>query len=156
EPGKVVVGEVKSRLAILSSSCSPWAFAVSGKSGPLPGVDRLRGGRMEERSVTEEQRELVATYATLFPDIAAMQAHGEHAFVTACLCALARLRVADHMDGQRGFEEIATIAQVDPQALRRTVRFLEPHGFFEQVDGCVSLTGKGRLIRSDSPIWSSL
>jgi len=36
------------------------------------------------------------------------------------------------------------------------VRFLEPHGVFELVDGRVSLTGKGRLLRSDSPLWSSL
>src|SRR4030095_4752569 len=61
-----------------------------------------------------------------------------------------------HVDGQRGVEEIAAIAQVDLQALRRMVCFLEPHGLFEQVDGRVSLTGKGRLLRSDSPVWSSL
>ena len=111
---------------------------------------------MEEQSVVAEQRERVAAYAALLPDIAAVQAHGQHAFVAACLTALARHRVADHVDGQRGLEEIAAIAQVDPLALRRMVRFLEPHGFFEQIDGRVSLTGKGRLLRSDSPIWSSL
>ena len=111
---------------------------------------------MEEQSVVAEQRERVAAYAALLPDIAAVQAHGQHAFVAACLTALARLRVADHVDGQRGFEEIAAIVQVDPLALRRMVRFLEPHGFFERIDGRVSLTGRGRLLRSDSPIWSSL
>jgi hypothetical protein len=36
------------------------------------------------------------------------------------------------------------------------VRFLEPHGFFDLVDGRASLTAKGRLLRSDSPVWSSL
>jgi hypothetical protein len=111
---------------------------------------------MEERSVVREQRELVAAYAAQFSDIAALQAHGQHAFVAACLCALARLRVADHVDGQRGLEEIAAIAQVDPPALRRMVRFLEPHGVFDQVDDRICLTGKGRLLRSDSPLWSSL
>ena len=111
---------------------------------------------MKERSVVEEQRERVAVYATMLTDIATLQAHGQHAFVAACLSALARLRVADHVDGKHGFEEIAAIAQVDPLALRRIVRFLEPHGVFELVDGRISLTGKGRLLRSDSPVWSSL
>jgi hypothetical protein len=108
------------------------------------------------QSVIGEQRERVAAYAALLPEIAALQTHGQHAFVAACLGALARLRVADHVDGRRGFEEIAVIAGVDPLALRRMVRFLEPHGYFEQVDGRVSLTGKGRLLRSDSPVWSGL
>src|SRR5262245_37222454 len=111
---------------------------------------------MEERSIAEEQRERVAAYAALLADIGAMQAHGQHAFVAACLGALARLRVADHIDGRRGFEEIAALAQVDPLALRRMARFLEPHGVFEQVEGRVALTGKGRLLRSDSPLWASL
>jgi hypothetical protein len=111
---------------------------------------------MEERSIAGEQRGLVAAFAAQWTDIAALQAHGQHVFVVACLCALARLRVADHVDGRRGLEEIAATAQVDPQALRRMVRFLEPHGVFEQVDGRLSLTGKGRLLRSDSPLWSSL
>jgi hypothetical protein len=111
---------------------------------------------MEEPSVVAEQRERVAAYAASLSDIAALQAHGQHVFVAACLTALARLRVADHVDGRRGFEEIAAIAQVDPLALRRMVRFLEPHGFFEVIDGRASLTGKGRLLRSDSPVWSSL
>jgi hypothetical protein len=108
------------------------------------------------QSVIGEQRERVTAYAALLPEIAALQTHGQHAFVAACLSALARLRVADHVDGRRGFGEIAAIAGVNPLALRRMVRFLEPHGYFEQVDGRVSLTGKGRLLRSDSPVWSSL
>jgi hypothetical protein len=108
------------------------------------------------QSVTTEQRERVAAYAALLPEIAALQAHGQQAFVAACLCALARLRVADHVDGRRGFEEIATIAGVCPVALRRVVRFLESDGYFEQANGRVSLTAKGRLLRSDSPVWSSL
>src|SRR5262249_61582481 len=40
--------------------------------------------------------------------------------------------------------------------LFRMARFLEPHAVCEQVDGRVSLTAKGRLLRSDSPVWSSL
>ena len=111
---------------------------------------------MEERSVAGEQRDRVAAYAALLPDIAALQAHGQHALVAACLGALARRRVADHVDGRRTLGEIAAAAQVDPLALRRLVRFLEPHGVLELVDGRVSLTGKGRLLRSDSPLWSSL
>jgi hypothetical protein len=111
---------------------------------------------MEERSVAAEQRDRVAAYAALLSDIAALQAHGQHAFVAACLGALARGRVADHIDGQRTLGEVAALAQVDPLALRRMVRFLESHGVFELVDGRVSLTGKGRLLRSDSPLWSSL
>jgi hypothetical protein len=89
-------------------------------------------------------------------DIAALQAHGQQALLAACLSALARLRVADHVDGRRGIAEIAASARVDPLALGRLVRFLEPHGVFQLADGRVSLTGKGRLLRSDSPAWSSL
>ena len=111
---------------------------------------------MEERSVAAEQRDRAAAYAALLPDIAALQTHGQHALVAACLGALARRRVADHVDGRRTLGEIAAAAQVDPLALRRLVRFLEPHGVFELADGRVSLTGKGRLLRSDSPLWSSL
>jgi hypothetical protein len=111
---------------------------------------------MEERSIAGEQRERATAYAALLPDIAALQAHAQHVFVAACLGALARRRVADHMDGRRMLDEVAAVAQVDPLALRRIVRFLEPHGVFELVDGRVSLTGKGRLLRSDSPVWSSL
>jgi hypothetical protein len=111
---------------------------------------------VEERSVGGQQRERVAAYAALLTDITALQAHGQHALVAACLSALARLRVADQVDGRRGVEEIAAAAQVDPLALRRMVRFLEPHGVFELLDGRVCLTGKGRLLRSDSPVWSSL
>src|SRR5262249_31308261 len=150
-----VAGEVDVCLAYPGSFCLRWALAISDESGPKPRVGRVRGGRMEEQSVVAEHRERVAAYAALLPDIAAVQAHGQHAFVAACLTALARLRVADAVDGQRGLEEIAAIGQVDPLALRRMVRFLEPHGFFERIDGRVSLTGKGRLLRSDSPIWSS-
>jgi hypothetical protein len=76
--------------------------------------------------------------------------------VAACLGALARCRIADHVDGQRTLGEIATLARVDPLALRRLVRFLEPHGVFDFSDGRPSLTAKGRLLRSDSPLWSSL
>jgi hypothetical protein len=111
---------------------------------------------MEERSVAGDRRDRVAAYAALLPDIAALQAHGQHAFVAACLGALARRRVADHMDGQRTLGEVAAIAQVDPLALRRMVRFLEPHGVFDLADDRASLTAKGRLLRSDSPVWSSL
>ena len=111
---------------------------------------------MEERSVAGEQRDRVAAYAALLPDIAALQAHGQHALVAACLGALARRRVADHVDGQRSLGEIAALAQVDLLALQRIVRFLEPHGVFDLVDGRASLTAKGRLLRSDSPLWSSL
>jgi hypothetical protein len=111
---------------------------------------------MGVQSVTAELRERVAAYAAQLPEIAALQAHARHAFVLACLGALARLRVADHVDGRREIEEIAAIAGVDPPALRRTLRFLEPHGYFEQDDGRVSLTAKGRLLRSDSPVWSGL
>jgi hypothetical protein len=111
---------------------------------------------MEEQSVVAEQREQAAAYAALLADMGALQAHGQHALVAACLSALARLRVADHVDGRRGVEEIAAAAQVDPLALRRMVRFLVPEGVFELTDGRVSLTSKGRLLRSDSPLWSSL
>jgi O-methyltransferase domain len=111
---------------------------------------------VEAQSVTAEHRERAAAYATLLPDIAALQAHGQHALVAACLGALARRRVADHVDGQRTLAEVAAVAQVDPLALRRMVRFLEPHGVFELADGRVCLTAKGRLLRSDSPVWSSL
>jgi hypothetical protein len=111
---------------------------------------------MEERSVAREHRDRVAAYAALLPDIAAVQAHGQHAFVAACLGALARRRVADHVDGQRSLGEIAALAQVDLLALQRIVRFLEPHGVFDLVDGRASLTAKGRLLRSDSPLWSGL
>jgi hypothetical protein len=111
---------------------------------------------MEVRSVLEEQRERVAAYAALLPEIAALQAHGQQSFVAACLAAIARLRVADHVDGRRSIGEIAALAQVDPQALSRMARFLEPQGVFELADGRVSLTAKGRLLRSDSPLWSSL
>src|SRR5262249_52676495 len=111
---------------------------------------------MEGRSVAGEHRDRVAAYAALLPDIAALQAHGQHAFVAACLGALARCRVADHMDGQRTLGEIAALAQVDPLALQRMVRFLEPHGVFELVDGRPTLTAKGRLLRSDSLVWSGL
>src|SRR5262249_43162709 len=111
---------------------------------------------MEGRSVAGEHRDRVAAYAALLPDIAALQAHGQHAFVAACLAALARRRVADHMNGQRTLGEIAALAQVDPLALRRMVRFLEPHGVFELIDGRAALTAKDRLLRSDSPVWSSL
>src|SRR5262249_20320514 len=76
--------------------------------------------------------------------------------VAACLCALARVRVADHVDGQRGIEEVAALAQVDPRALERMARFLEPQGVFELADGRVALTAKGSLLRSDSPVWASL
>ena len=111
---------------------------------------------MEERSVAAEQRDRAAAYAALLPDIAALQTHGQHALVAACLGALARCRIADHVDGQRTLGEIATLARVDPLALRRLVRFLEPHGVFDFSDGRPSLTAKGRLLRSDSPVWSSL
>jgi hypothetical protein len=111
---------------------------------------------VEARSVVGEQQDRVAAYAALLTDIAALQAHGQHAFVAACLGALARCRVADHVDGQRTLGEVAAIAQVDPLALQRMVRFLEPHGVFERIDGRVCLTGIGRLLRSDSPIRSSL
>jgi hypothetical protein len=111
---------------------------------------------MEERSVTAEHRDRVAAYAAQLTDIAAVQAHGQHAIVAACLGALARCRVADHVDGQRTLGEIAVRARVDPSALQRLVRFLEPHGVFELTDGRPSLTAKGRLLRSDSPLWSSL
>jgi hypothetical protein len=110
---------------------------------------------MDERSVAAEHQQRVAAYAVLLPDIAALQAHAQHVFVAACLSALARQRVADHIDGQRTFEEIAAAARVDPLALRRLLRFLEPHGVFEWVDGRVRLTGKGRLLRSDGPVWSA-
>jgi O-methyltransferase domain len=111
---------------------------------------------MTERPVAKEHSERVAAYAALLADIAALQAHGQHALVAACLGALARQRVADHVDGQRTLDQIAAIAQVDPLALRRIVRFLEPHGVVELADGRVSLTAKGRLLRSESPAWSSL
>ena len=111
---------------------------------------------MEEQSVAQEHRERVGAYAALLAEIGALQAHGQHALVAACLGAVARVRVADHVDGKRGLEEIAEVAQVDPLALRRIVGFLEPYGVFELIDGRVSLTGKGRLLRSDSPVWSSL
>jgi hypothetical protein len=111
---------------------------------------------MDERSVIGEHRERVAAYAAALGDIAALQVHGEHVLVAACLGALGRLRVADHIDGSRGIEEIAAVAGIDAEALGRVVRFLEGHGVFEVVDGRVALTGKGRLLRSDSPIWSSL
>src|SRR6516225_5949063 len=111
---------------------------------------------MEERSVAAEHQNRVAAYAALLTDIAALQAHGQHAFVAACLGALARCRVADHVDGQRTLGEVAALAQVDPLALRRMVRFLEPHGVFDLADDRASLTAKGRLLRSDSPLWSSL
>src|SRR5262249_52662071 len=111
---------------------------------------------MEERSVAGEHRDRVAAYAALLPDIAALQAHGQHAFVGACLGALARCRVADHVDGRRTLGEVAVLAQVAPLALRRMVRFLEPHGVFDVADDRPSLTAKGRLLRSDSPLWSSL
>jgi SAM-dependent methyltransferase len=92
----------------------------------------------------------------VLPEIAGIQAHGQHSLVTACLCALARLRVADHVDGRRGIEEVAALAQVDPRALARVARFLEPQGVFELADGRVALTAKGRLLRSESPVWSGL
>jgi hypothetical protein len=111
---------------------------------------------VEAQSVIGEQRERVASYAAQLADIAALQVHGQHAFVAACLGALARCRVADHVDGQRTLAEVAALAQVDPLALHRVVRFLEPHGVFELVDGRVGLTGIGRLLRSDSPIRSGL
>jgi hypothetical protein len=111
---------------------------------------------MEERSVAAEHRDRVAAYAALLTDIADLQAHGQHAFVVACLAALARCRVADHVDGQRTLGEVAALAQVDPLALRRMVRFLEPHGVFDLADDRASLTAKGRLLRSGSPLWSSL
>src|SRR5262249_31110064 len=111
---------------------------------------------MEGRSVAGEHRDLVAAYAALLADIAALQAHGQHAFVAACLGALARCRVADHVDGQRTLEEVAALARVDPLALRRMARFLEPHGVFDMADGRAALTAKGRLLRSDSPVWPSL
>jgi hypothetical protein len=56
---------------------------------------------MQEQSVFAEQRERVAAYAALLPDIAAVQAHGQHVFVAACLTALARHRIADHVAGWR-------------------------------------------------------
>jgi hypothetical protein len=112
--------------------------------------------RMDEQSVMGGHRVRVAAYAAALGDIAALQVHGEHVLVAACLGALGRLCVADHIDGKRRIEEIAAIARVDAAALGRVVRFLEGHGVFEVVDGRVSLTGKGRLLRSDSPIWSSL
>jgi hypothetical protein len=111
---------------------------------------------VEVRSVTDEQRERVAAYAALLPEIAGLQAHGQHSLVAACLSALARTRVADQVDGRRGIEQVAALARVDPLALARMARFLEPHGLIELADGRVTLTTKGRLLRSDSPVWSSL
>jgi hypothetical protein len=111
---------------------------------------------MEEQSVAAEHQNRVAAYAALLNDIAALHAHGQHAFVAACLGALARCRVADYVDGQRTLAEVAALARVDPLALRRMVRFLEPHDVFTLADGRASLTAKGRLLRSDSPLWSSL
>jgi SAM-dependent methyltransferase len=111
---------------------------------------------MQDQSIIKEHQARVAAYVALLPDIAALQAHGQHVFVVACLGALARRRIADHIDGQRTPDQIAAAAHVDPMALRRILRFLEPHGVFERVDGRISLAAKGRLLRSDSPLWSSL
>jgi hypothetical protein len=111
---------------------------------------------MDERSVAEGHRDRVAAYAAQLPHIAALQAHAQHAFVAACLGALARCRVADHIDGRRTLGEIAAAARVDPLALRRVVRFLEPHDIFDSTGDRPSLTAKGVLLRSDSPVWSSL
>ena len=105
---------------------------------------------------TQRAEEFGSEYAAQWSDIAALQVHGQHVFVTACLSAIARVGLADHVNGERGFDEIAAIGQVHPLVLRRVVRFLEPHGFFEVVDGRVSLTTKGRLLRSDGPIRSAL
>src|SRR6478736_7821509 len=85
---------------------------------------RKSGASVEESSVIEEQRKRVAAYAASLADINALQQHGQNAIVAACLSALTRMRVADHIDGSRGIDEIAASAKVDPLALRRLIRFL--------------------------------
>jgi hypothetical protein len=112
---------------------------------------------MEPTPVTSEHRDRIAAYVANLPEIAALQAHGQSALIAACICAIARLRIADHVDGQRGVDKIAALAKVNPAALSRILRFLEPQGLFEKtVDARISLTKKGRLLRSDSPAFSSL
>jgi SAM-dependent methyltransferase len=111
---------------------------------------------MGQQTVGNEHRGRVAEYAALLPDIAALQVFGQHALVAAGLAAIARRRVADHIDGQRSLEEVAAAAGVDPSVLHRLARFLQPHGLFEVIDGRLALTPKGRLLRSDSPVWPGL
>ena len=80
---------------------------------------------MGDKSVTAEHRERVTAHAAALADIGALQVHGQHTLVAGCIAAVARTRVADHVDGTRGVDEVAAAAGVDPQALRRIVRFLD-------------------------------
>jgi hypothetical protein len=111
---------------------------------------------MTGQSVLEEQGARVAAYVDALPEIGAIQEHAQHAFIAACMSALARLHVADHMDGVSRLEEIATRTRVDRFALERILRFMEPYGFYELEDDRLKLTAKGRMLRSDNPMWSGL
>ena len=111
---------------------------------------------MESQSVTATHQQRIAAYVEMLPEIGALQIFGQHAFVAACLSALARSRVADFVDGQRNLEQVASAAQINLPVLTRILRFLEPQALFESTDGRFSLTKKGRLLRSDSPIFSAL
>jgi hypothetical protein len=107
---------------------------------------------MAEQSVRAEQGARVAAYVDALPAMGAIQEHARHVFIAACLTALARLRIADHVDGATSLEEIATRTGCDLLALRRILRFIEPYGVYEIEDDRPKLTAKGRMLRSDSPI----
>src|SRR3954468_9252693 len=111
---------------------------------------------MQAPSVLATHQQRIAAYVAALPEIGALQVFGHHAFVSACLCALARTCVADFMNGQRDLEQIAPAAGVNLPTLKRILRFLQPQDLFTETDGRISLSKKGQLLRSDSPIWSSL
>jgi hypothetical protein len=111
---------------------------------------------MTEHSVIAEHGRRVAAYVDSLAAIGAIQEHAQHGFVAACLAALARLRIADHIDGATPLEEIAARTSCDLLALQRILRFLEQYGVYENDGDRLQLTAKGRMLRSDSPIWSGL
>lgn len=97
------------------------------------------------------------TLNEFLPDIIEMQRRVESTLHQAVLRALARLRVADHVDDDpRPVAEVAQAVGADEQSLRRMLRFAETHRWFRLDGDMVRAETKAALLRRDSPMWASL